>query len=192
MEARLAGDIYSDQAVKDIFLKGIDSHSMYAKIFFKEQLKDVPVEKIKDLYPEYRARAKGPEFALNFGGGVPAIMKALNCTREEAEQIVKNYEEGFKGTSEFAKKASRSVRQLGYVLINPITGHKMYWWDWTHWKEREDYYHSDQFNWTDYKQYHKGSGDMVEQEVRTHFKAAAKWDRLARNAPTQGKLKCPV
>ena len=47
MEARLAGDIYNDQAVKDIFLKGIDSHSMYAKIFFKEALKDVDVNDIK-------------------------------------------------------------------------------------------------------------------------------------------------
>ena len=130
--------------------------------------------------------------ALNFGGGVPAIMKALQCTREEAEQIVKNYEEGFKGTAEFAKKASKEVRQLGYVLINPITGHKMYWHDWNYWKKQEDFYHSDKFSWTEYTKNHKGTGDSVEKEVKLHFKAASKWDRLARNAPTQGKLKCSV
>ena len=33
-EARLAGDIYNDQAIKDIFLNDIDSHSMYAKNIF--------------------------------------------------------------------------------------------------------------------------------------------------------------
>lgn len=60
-EARLAGDIYNDQAIKDIFLNDIDSHSMYAKIFFKEELKDVDVKDIKKLRPDLRQKAKGPE-----------------------------------------------------------------------------------------------------------------------------------
>ena len=60
-EARLAGDIYNDQAVKDIFLNDIDSHSMYAKIFFKDELKDIDVKDIKKLRPDLRQRAKGPE-----------------------------------------------------------------------------------------------------------------------------------
>ena len=60
-EARLAGDIYNDQAVKDIFLNDIDSHSMYAKIFFKDDLKDIDVKDIKKLRPDLRQRAKGPE-----------------------------------------------------------------------------------------------------------------------------------
>lgn len=60
-EARLAGDIYNDQAIKDIFLNNIDSHSMYAKIFFKEELKDIDVHDIKKLRPDLRQKAKGPE-----------------------------------------------------------------------------------------------------------------------------------
>lgn len=190
MEARLAGDIYNDQAVKDIFLKGIDSHSMYAKIFFKDELKDIDVNDVKELRPDLRSRAKSPEFALNFGGGLPSIMSALQCSREEAEQIIKNYEEGFKGTAEFARMGSKFVRENGYVLISPITGHKMYWWDWKHWLEEEEKFNSDSWSWKDYKLYHKGSGDIVEQEVKMHFKAASKWDRMARNAPTQGTGAC--
>lgn len=61
-EARLAGDIYNDQAIKDIFLNNIDSHSMYAKIFFKEELKDVDVRDVKKQRPDLRQKAKGPEF----------------------------------------------------------------------------------------------------------------------------------
>lgn len=61
-EARLAGDIYDDQAIKDIFLNNIDSHSMYAKIFFKEELKDIDVHDVKKLRPDLRQRSKGPEF----------------------------------------------------------------------------------------------------------------------------------
>lgn len=65
-EARLAGDIYNDQAVKDIFLKGIDSHSMYAKIFFKEQLKDIDVNDVETIRPDLRQLAKGPEFKQKY------------------------------------------------------------------------------------------------------------------------------
>lgn len=63
-EARLAGDIYNDTAIKDIFLKGIDSHSMYAKIFFADELKDIDVNDVKKLRPDLRQLAKGPEFKI--------------------------------------------------------------------------------------------------------------------------------
>lgn len=185
-EARLSGDIYNDQAIKDIFLKGIDSHSMYAKIFFKEELKDIDVQDIKKKRPDLRQKAKGPEFALNFGGGVFAIKQAIQCSEEEAQQIVKNYEEGFKGTAEFAKKGSAFLQTHGYIVINPITGHKIYWWDFDKWKHIQDQYNSKDWDWNDYKMYHKGTGDKVEQEVKQHFKAISKWNRMVRNSPTQG------
>lgn len=184
-EARLGGDIYQDEAILRIFREGIDSHSMYAKIFFKEELKDVPVEEIKEKYPELRQKAKGPEFALNFGGGASAIKLALQCSDEEANTIIKNYEEGFQGTAKFAKKGSKEVRSKGYVLINPITGHKMYWWDFEHWKSETEEFNQPGF-WDDYKRYHKGTFDDTEIRVKQHFKAASKWDRMARNAPCQG------
>lgn len=183
-EARLAGDIYNDQAVKDIFLKGIDSHSMYAKIFFKEELKDIDVNDVKKLRPDLRQLAKGPEFALNFGGGISAIMSSIGCSEETANQIIKNYEEGFKGTAEFAKRASKFVRNNGYVLMSNITGHRMNWWDWKEWKEEHDSF-TPEF-WEDYRLNHKGTNDDIAQMVSRHFKAAAKWDRMGRNAPTQG------
>lgn len=183
-EARLSGDIYNDQAIKNIFLNNIDSHSMYAKIFFKDELKDIDVHDIKKQRPDLRQRAKGPEFALNFGGGISAIMSSIGCTQEEAEEIIKNYEEGFKGTAEFAKKGSKFVRNNGYVLMCKYTGHRMYWHDWKHWKEEQQSFTSD--FWEAYKKYHKGTGDEIHLKVKQHFKAASKWDRMARNAPTQG------
>lgn len=183
-EARLAGDIYQDQAIIDMFNRGLDSHSVYAKVFFKDQLSEVPVEEVKAKFPKLRQLAKGPEFALSFGGGARAIMQALACSEEEANAIIKNYEEGFKGTAEFAKRGSKFVRENGYVLINPITGHKMWWWDWKEWKERQKEF-TPAF-WEEYRQYHKGTGDSVALKVREHFKAASKYDRMVRNSPCQG------
>lgn len=188
-EARLAGDIYNDQAIKDIFLNGIDSHSMYAKIFFKEELKDIDVNDVKRLRPDLRQLAKGPEFALNFGGGKIAIMQAIQCTEEVADNIIKNYEEGFKGTAEFAKKGEKFVKQNGYVLMCEATGHKMYWYDWKAWYDRQKSFTSE--FWEEYRTEHKPKNDAIAQMVKMHFKAASKWSRMARNAPTQGERYAP-
>lgn len=113
-------------------------------------------------------------------------MQAINCTQEEADLIIKNYEEGFTGTAEFAKKGSKAVRQNGYVLINPITGHKMYWWDWDYWKQEEEAFKQPGF-WDRYRAAKEDFSDPeLVQRVKTHFKAASKYDRMARNSPCQG------
>lgn len=183
-EGRVQGDIYQDEAILKMYREGIDGHSMYAKIFFKEELKDIDVHDVKKLRPDLRTKAKGPEFALAYGGGYTTIMQQLKCSEEEAKQIVANYEEGFKGTTEFAKKGSAFVRKNGYILMCPLTGHRMYWWDHNKWLERQKSF-TQEF-WEEYRNIHKGTGDTIAQEVSTHFRAASKYDRLARNAPPQG------
>lgn len=65
-----------------------------------------------------------------------------------------------------------------------LTGHRMYWWDWKHWKEVHDSF-TKEF-WDDYRNNHKGTNDSICQKVKTHFQAASKWDRMALNGPTQG------
>lgn len=183
-EGRVQGDIYQDEAILKMYREGIDGHSMYAKIFFKDELKDIDVHDVKKLRPDLRSKAKGPEFALAYGGGYTTIMQSLKCSEEEALQIVKNYEEGFKGTIEFARKGSAFVRKNGYIIINPTTGHKTYWWDYKKWVDIKNSF-SNEF-WEDYRINHKGTGDSVHEKVSKHFRAAGKYDRLARNSPAQG------
>jgi DNA polymerase I-like protein with 3'-5' exonuclease and polymerase domains len=121
---------------------------------------------------------------LAYGGGYTTIMQQLKCSEEEALQIVKNYEEGFKGTIEFARKGSKFVRENGYILICPVTGHRTYWWDHKDWLERQNSY-TKEF-WEEYRTKHKGTGNCIAKEISMHFKAASKYDRLARNSPAQG------
>ena len=182
-EARLGGDIYQDEEILKIFREGLDSHSVYAKAFFKE-LKDVDVREIKSKYPKLRQLAKGPEFALSFGGGAFAIMQALGCTEEEANEIIKNYEETFKGTAKYAKEGEKKLMRTGYVDICKYTGHKLYWWDFNTWKERQNSY-TKEF-WDAYRTEHKPKQDYVYKEVKQHFQAKSKWCRMVRNACTQG------
>lgn len=109
----------------------------------------------------------------------------MGCSIEEAQKFVDAYANGFKGISEFKKKGSAFVKSHGYVIMSPKTGHCMYWWDWDKWKE-EGASFNEEF-WNDYRENHKGTGDEVAQMVKQHFQASSKWDRMALNAPTQGR-----
>jgi hypothetical protein len=59
----------------------------------------------------------------------------------------------------------------------------MYWWDHDKWLKRQESF-TQEF-WENYRAKHKGTGDAIAMEVREHFQAASKWDRMALNAPTQ-------
>lgn len=170
----------------DEFLHGSgDIHSLMAITFFGDQMepgtttKDVP-EKYHDL----RSKAKGPEFLLQFGGSAYGLSTQLAIPEEEAQKYVDNYFNRFKGIADFKKKGSAFVRKNGYILMCQYSGHKMYWYDHDKWLERQKSF-TQEF-WEEYRNVHKGTGDYVAQEVRQHFKAASKWDRMALNSVTQG------
>lgn len=184
IESRLGADIYNEPAMREEFLHGSgDIHSLVAKMIFPE-LKNVSIKDIKKLYKHLRNKAKPVEFSQQFGGSPEAIQNAMGCTKEEAEFYAAGYNEGFKGIAKFKINGERDVKRLGYILLNPITGHKTYWWDWKHWKEVQKSY-TKEF-WEDYKLHHKGTGDSIALEVSYHFKSASKWSRKALNSVTQG------
>lgn len=186
LESRLGADIYNEPHMIDEFLHGSgDIHSLMAKTFFEKEIgADTPTKEIKKKFPELRKKSKSPEFLIQFGGSAFGLAKQLGCSEEEAQRYVDAYYGKFKGIKQFKEYGSRAVRQNGYVLINPITGHKMYWWDWQQWKEEQQKYTSE--FWDEYKMYHKGTGDEIAKEVKHHFQVQSKYDRMALNAPTQG------
>lgn len=186
-ESRLGADIYQENSMIDEFMHGSgDIHSLVAKACFPDILKDLSTEEIKTNYPHLRKKAKPVGFAKQFGGSASAIAQSLGCSIEEAQVIADSYDNHFKGITTFAKKGSQLVRKNGYVLICKHTGHKMFWWDHDKWLERQSSFTSE--FWDNYRTYHKGTGDKVALEVKEHFQAASKWDRMALNAPTQGTL----
>ena len=175
LESRLGADIYNEPEMLEEFLhRSGDMHSLCAKLVFHEELKDVAIEDIKTLRPDLRKKVKPIEFSQQFGGGAGAVADALGCSREEAQKFVKAYADGFKGITEFKKKGSAFVRRYGYVLICEHTGHKLYWEDFKKWREIED------LPEYIYKR------EYTSEERKEHEGAAAKWDRMALNAPTQG------
>lgn len=175
LESRLGADIYNEPEMLEEFLhRSGDMHSLCAKLVFHEELKDIAIEDIKTLRPDLRKKVKPIEFSQQFGGGAGAVADSLGCSKEEAQKFVKAYADGFKGITEFKKQGSAFVRTNGYVLICKHTGHKLYWEDFKKWREIED------LPEYIYKR------EYTSEERKEHEGAAAKWDRMALNAPTQG------
>ena len=170
--------------IEEFLYKSGDIHSLVAKACFPE-LKDKTTEEIKHDFPHLRKRAKPIGFSQQFGGSASAIAQSLGCPIEEAERIANAYLEGFPGIAKFKIEGSKAVRAKGYVLMCKYTGHKMYWWDHDKWLDRQKSF-TPEF-WENYRLYHKGTGDAIALDVREHFQAASKWDRMALNSVTQGE-----
>lgn len=185
MEARIGAEVYNEKTLLDEFLYGSgDTHAAYAKVVFSEELKDVEVKDIKRVRPDLRNKVKSVEFAVQFGSDGTAVAPQLGISVDEARQLVNNLLKGMTGLANFKKIGSQKVRKLGYVEAHPLTGHKCYWWDHTKWLDRQASFNSE--FWEHYKQYHKGTDSAIAKEVKEHFQAASKWDRMALNIPTQG------
>lgn len=189
IESRLGADIYHEQAMLDEFLHGSgDMHSLVAWMVFRKECEErgcKSVADVKKLAPDYRKRAKPVEFSQQFGGSAEAIRNSMGCPIEEAQTFADAYNNGFKGIAEFKKKGSAFVKQNGYILLNPVTGHKTYWWDFRKWKDEAQNW--DNTFWEDYRANHKGvKGDPIAMQVSMHFKVGSKWDRKALNSVTQG------
>lgn len=186
LESRLGADIYNEKAMLEEFLHGSgDMHSLCAKMVFHEELKDIEVKDIKKKRPDLRTKVKNIEFSQQFGGTAFAVVGQMGCSIEEAQKFVDAYNNGFKGIAEFKKKGAAFVKANGYVVMSPMTGHYMYWWDWKDWKKEQESF-TETF-WEDYRTHHKGTGDEVATMVKRHFQAGSKWERMALNGPTQGQ-----
>lgn len=187
-ESRLAADIYNDEEMKKEFTERTgDTHAMFAWAVFRKECEEcgcTSALEIKKKAPQWRNKVKAVEFAYLFGAAAPTIAKSAGCSEEQAQKYIDDLDKFFVGRTAFFKKGSQFVKNNGYVLINPITGHKVYWWDWEDWKYRQSTFNS-QF-WDDFKAYHKGTNDDIAQMVRMHFQAASKYDRYTLNACTQG------
>lgn len=119
-----------------------------------------------------------------FGGSAFAIQNAMGCTIEKANEFAEAYSKGFPGIAKFKEKGSKEVRNNGYIVLNPITGHKTYWATFNKWKREQENYTS-KF-WEEYRNIHKPNKDDVFIQVKEHFKEVSKWDRKALNSVTQG------
>ena len=97
---------------------------------YKEIPRDTPIKDIKKLYHNLRQEAKGIEFAINYGGDANTISQNKGIPIEEAQKIYNAYMDGFQGIKAYQNFCRKDWFNKGYILLNPITGHKAFIYDW--------------------------------------------------------------
>lgn len=184
-ESRVQGCVWKEPEILNCFKNNIDTHNMYAKMFFPKELEDIDVKDVKKLYPDLRQRAKAAEFAVGYGSSGYSIAAKLGVPLSEAKTKVSDLQSKMKGMAAFKKKAAKFLREHGYLIINEQTGHRVYWPEWNSWRQ-EDLSHTQDF-WEEYNSVHKGTGDSVCKAYQRFKAMGAEWlERKVLNVPIQG------
>lgn len=114
-----------------------DIHSLVASLVFQEELKGVPLKDVAKVSKEsahnggtnYRQVAKGYEFLVAYGGDSNTIQANYGKSPEEAKQIYDRYMNGLIGVQKYQSFCRKDVMEKGYILLNPLTGHKAHIYD---------------------------------------------------------------
>lgn len=186
-ETFLLASIANDEAIIDELTNGSgDIHSLTAYMAYKEIPRDTPIKDIKKLYHGLRQEAKGIEFAINYGGDANTIATNKGIPIEEAQKIYNDYMSGFKGVKRYQDFCRRDVMEKGYILLNPLTGHKAYIYDFEELKSIKKSFKAPGF-WEYYRQMKKDapSCDTV-QMVRKFFKRKSASEKQSINYRIQG------
>lgn len=131
-ESQILASVTNDPALLELYTTGCrDMHSLVAYMSYKNKIpRDINIKDIKKLYPEDRQNAKGIEFAVGYGGDWNTIAQNSGIPNEEAKEIYDSYMTGFPGVKKYQDYCRKAVIRDGYILMNPITGHRCHIPDW--------------------------------------------------------------
>ena len=130
-ESRIIASVSKDEKMIDLFEHGCgDVHSLVAYMSYPNIIpRDTKIEDIKKLYHNWRQKAKSIEFAINYGGDYNTISKNDGIPVEEAKEIYDNFMLGFPGIKKYQDYCRAAVMRDGYILLNPLTGHRAHIYD---------------------------------------------------------------
>lgn len=123
-EVYIAAVLSKDKKLMEVFSSGGDFHSAIAKQVFK--LKE-PVNEIKSKYPLLRQIAKTVTFTIMYGGGANKIAwqvtkdsradnpDAPAYTKEEAEEVIREYMNTFRGLARWLDENKKFIAQNGFI-----------------------------------------------------------------------------
>lgn len=127
-----------------------------------------------------------PYVAINYGGDANTIATNKGIPIEEAQKIYNDYMSGFKGIRRYQDFCRKDVMEKGYILLNPLTGHKAYIYDFEELKSIKESFKRPGF-WEYYRKMkiEAPSCDTV-QMVRKFFKRKSTSEKHSINYRIQG------
>lgn len=186
-ETYLMASIADDKAIIDELTNGSgDIHSLTAYISYPEIPRDTSIKDIKKKFHNLRQEAKGIEFAINYGGNADTICRNKGIPIAEAQKIYDNYMRGFSGLKKYQDFRRKDWFNKGYILLNTLTKHKAFIYDYDKLVEEKARMSSPEWSW-DY--YRKMKAEYPESEVvqlvKHFFKRKADSERQSINYPIQ-------
>ena len=107
IELRLMAHFSQDAHLTEAFRQGQDIHAATAaKIFAKD---------IADITKDERRRAKTANFGIIYGISAFGLAQQLDCSRQEAQELIDGYFKAFPGVISFIEKQKSIAREQGYV-----------------------------------------------------------------------------
>ena len=185
-ETYLMASIANDEAIiKELTEGSGDIHSLTAYMAYPEIPRDTPIKEIKKKYHSLRQEAKGIEFAINYGGDANTIHQNKGIPLEEAQKVYNNYMSGFYGLKKYQEFRRKDWFEKGYILLNPLTGHKAFIYDYDELLSEKRRMSEDGF-W-DYYREMKASAPNCDtvQMVKHFFKRKAASEKQSINYPIQ-------
>lgn len=182
-ESRIIASVSKDEKMIDLFEHGCgDVHSLVAYMSYPNIIpRDTKIEDIKKLYHNWRQKAKSIEFAINYGGDYNTISKNDGIPVEEAKEIYDNFMEGFPGIKRYQDYCRAAVMRDGYILLNPLTGHRAHIYDAKELKETHNKMQEPRF-WEYYQNARKRNPqDEIVQEVGHYMQRKAASEKQSIN-----------
>lgn len=182
-ESRIIASVSKDEKMIDLFEHGCgDVHSLVAYMSYPNIIpRDTKIEDIKKLYHNWRQKAKSIEFAINYGGDYNTISKNDGIPVEEAKEIYDNFMKGFPGIKRYQDYCRAAVMRDGYILLNPLTGHRAHIYDAEELKETHNKMQEPGF-WEYYQNVRKRNPqDEIVQEVRHYMQRKAASEKQSIN-----------
>lgn len=182
-ESRIIASVSKDEKMIDLFEHDCgDVHSLVAYMSYPNIIpRDTKIEDIKKLYHNWRQKAKSIEFAINYGGDYNTISKNDGIPVEEAKEIYDNFMEGFPGIKRYQDYCRMAVMRDGYILLNPLTGHRAHIYDAEELKETHNKMQESGF-WEYYQNARKRNPqDEIVQEVRHYMQRKAASEKQSIN-----------
>lgn len=182
-ETYLMASIANDEAIiKELTEGSGDIHSLTAYMSYHEIPRDTPIKEIKKKYHNLRQEAKGIEFSINYGGDANTISKNKGIPIEEAKKIYNSYMSGFKGLKKYQDFRRKDWFNKGYILLNNLTGHKAYIYDYKELLEDKEWMAS--LDWDYYREMKSCCPECdTVQRVRHFFRRKSASEKQSINYP---------
>lgn len=115
LEVNVFTGMANEETLRDILNTGADMHSSMAKKVFAEELKEVPVEKVKELYPHLRSFSKSATFGVLYGSSEFNLADQLNISVEQAKGIIDSLMKAFPGIERYVEQCHAEAKEKGYI-----------------------------------------------------------------------------